>query len=174
MPVRHRKLDFYLSKIVHPNDKERIIKKIRSMMSLPRGIDSDPIDAYRLYGLQIVIVDKIAEVNKMIMEVAGRSQYVREWAQELWDLHELHTEQMKNARVMIEGLIAHGNVDGIYNEKEDTMPTKSEIAREIANEQGIPVIDILLSNDVPLKDITGFVGLPKTTTAGGGQAGSTI
>ena len=116
---KYRSLKEYLSKPMHPSYKAAIEKKLKLLLSMPSEPDSQPFDAYRFYGMQIVRRDLIAEVNKIIMEAVGTTYiYLQNWAQELWDLHEICRAQAKTSREMIDSLIARGHVDGFFKADE--------------------------------------------------------
>lgn len=171
MPVRHRKLEYYLKQQMHPSHKKVVDKKLKELLSYKPEIDSEPLDCYRLYGQSSIRIELIEELNKLIMEATGQSYLcLQYWAQELWDLREHYREMLSTSRAMIYSLIAHGHPDGFYRDDDYTPDGKSKIVKEMAEKLGVPAVNFPLSECSP-EDIT---GLPKTTTAGGGQAGSTI
>jgi hypothetical protein len=148
MPVSSRSLKFYLSKLMKDSYKEAIIKKLKVLCSFDVGIDSDPIDAYRLRGRIETKIEMIEEVNNIMMRAVSTFYHIREYAKELYELKSLCKEQLSSSISMINALVAQGNLSGVYTpEPDDTIGTKSQIVKETAKEQGLSIIDIPLSDD---------------------------
>jgi len=113
-----RSMKEYLTKFVSPHWKKIIIKKFKVITSMSSGIDSQPVDGYRLIGQQIIRIELIEELNQIIIEQTGRGyQFIRVWVRELYELWKLSHEMLDNARKLIRGLNYRGIYSGFYDPK---------------------------------------------------------
>lgn len=119
-----RSLELYLKKYVSPYWKKIIIKKFKVITSMSSGIDTQPVDAYRIIGKQLIRIELVEELNKIIMEQVSCYQFLRVWVRELYMLWKLSHEMLSNARQMVRALNARGIYSGYYDpeseEKEKT------------------------------------------------------
>lgn len=117
---RLRSLKFYLEKKhLSPYWKDIILKKLRAIFIIPSGMDSDPIDAYRMIGQQVIRIDLIEEVATIISEQCSISYYCKEWARELYELWKHSHELKENAIILVRALRQRGISDGFYTPEKD-------------------------------------------------------
>jgi hypothetical protein len=112
--ARFMRLDYYLKKVINPDAKAAIAKKLKMIFSMHAEFDTDPVDHYRYLGVQTIRLQLIKEVNKMIMDHIGRSTFLLPWARELYEFKALCEDLIKNTEEMLRSLIAHGIYDGFY------------------------------------------------------------
>jgi hypothetical protein len=124
-----RSFEYYKEKIknIHPSWKESIIKKFKVITSMSSGIDSQPVDGYRLIGQQIIRIELIEELNQIIIEQTGRGyQFIRVWVRELYELWKLSHEMLGNGRQLVRTLNARGIYSGFYDPKSEEKEKSNE------------------------------------------------
>ena len=113
---RLRSVELYLKNYTSPYWKDIIVKKFKVIISMSSGMDSQPVDAYRLIGQQVMRIELVEELNQIIMDQCGRGyQFIRVWVKELYELWKLSHEMLGNAREMVRALNARGNTTGFYD-----------------------------------------------------------
>jgi hypothetical protein len=113
---RLRSMKLYLENYISPYWKKIIVKKFKVINSMSSGMDSQPVDAYRLIGQQVIRIELVEELNQIIMDQSGRGyQFIRVWVKELYELWKLSHEMLGNARQMARALSARGNTTGFYD-----------------------------------------------------------
>jgi hypothetical protein len=112
-----RSLEYYLDprQKISPYWKEIIIRKLKAIFAMPSGIDSEPMDAYRVIGQQSIRIELIEELNSIIMEQTTNYHFIKVWAKELYELWKLSHEMRDDARSMALSLRANGFTDGFYD-----------------------------------------------------------
>jgi hypothetical protein len=113
-PKRLRPLRFYLDKVIDSNVKIRVSKKFKEICSMHLEFDLESADYYRYLGVQVIRLQLLHDVNRLIMDHIGRSTYLLPWARELWEFKVLYEELIKTTQEMLRSLLAHGISDGHY------------------------------------------------------------
>lgn len=125
---RLRSLEYYMEKIKNlpPSWKESIIKKFKVVSSMGSCTDSQPVDAYRIVGQQIIRIELIEELNKIIIEQTCNYQFIQVWVRELYELWKLSHEMLGNGRQLVRALNARGIYSGYYDPKSEEKEKSNE------------------------------------------------
>jgi hypothetical protein len=125
---RLRSLEYYMEKIKNlpPSWKEAIIKKFKVVSSMGSCTDSQPVDAYRIIGQQIIRIELIEELNKIIIEQTCNYQFIQVWVRELYELWKLSHEMLDNGRKLVRALNYRGIYSGFYDPKSEEKEKSNE------------------------------------------------
>lgn len=111
---RLRSLEHYLKHIKDDHFKGIITKRLKAIFLMTSGLDSQPMDAYRIIGVATVKVMQLEEINKLIMEHTTSYSVIIPWARELYEVW-MHNHKLKAYAIdMVLSLKSQGITDGFY------------------------------------------------------------